>query len=186
MKPMATKHGIQSQRTKDHPVTVQRFRPDIESLVEGIVERLYIPTSELSRYTYVNPLATVECDRGTDEFFHTARKVQAEWCQRTKLTFGRKNCRSVREWTSHQGRLPREARYWERTACWIGLLFIDGRFVPPSQWPRSPQKGKQGRRIVRPTDPERTWQTHEEVIEDLYLLTSADYWQQRFQEVDAA
>lgn len=158
--------------TFDEFVTVQRFQPDFESLVEGMVERLAISECDLPSYQYFNPLATVECDKANGEFFMKARKAQGEWCQLASSTFGRRNRRSVREWACEQGRVRRESRYWHRAACWQGLLFIDGRFTPPSRWP--------DRNGHTTTPNKRTLPTIQSVFEELLALTDPEYWQQRF------
>lgn len=173
MNPVHPPSGKTAKRlTIDELVTVRRCKPDIESLVEGVVERLAIPEGDLPSCLYLNPLATVECDTANAEFFAKARQVQAEWCQRASSTFGRRNRRSVREWACEQGRVRRESRYWHRAACWQGLLFIDGHFLPPSRWP--------DRNGHSTTPNKRTSPTMQSVFEALLALTDHEYWQKRF------
>jgi hypothetical protein len=147
-------------------VTVARHNPDHDALVEGVVERLYLLQMHTPSFLYLNPLTQVDCGLGTSEFFAKARKAQAEWCQRASSLFARRNRRSVKQWTAPQGELSREARYWQRAACWLGLLFIDDRYVPPSHWPD--QKPKRRNKPNQPSLPQ--------VVEKLLLLTQPGYW----------
>jgi len=55
-------------------VRVKRHRPDINYLVEEVVERLAFSPGEEPSFLYLNPLATVTCDRPSRNFIRKARK----------------------------------------------------------------------------------------------------------------
>ncbi len=116
-------------------VKIARFQPNREDPAPAMRERICAISPSHSGCLYLNPLATVSCEIPTPEFFRVARKLQGLWCQRCQTTYGRKARRSVKDWVNCDGFPQREERYLDRTLCFIGMLIIDGKFVPPHQWP---------------------------------------------------
>lgn len=123
------------------PVQVERFQPNREDPAQAMRVRIIELAPLFPHCVYFSPLATVSCDVPTPEFFRTARKIQAQWCQRCKTTYGRRARRSVKDWVNSDGVPNRQDRYVDRALCFIGLLFLEGKHVPPHQWPdRKPMR----------------------------------------------
>jgi hypothetical protein len=166
--------GSAEQRPKEELASVQRFRPDFEFLLEGVVEQLAIPESDALHCLYLNPLTKVQSDLPTVEFFEKADKARAEWCRRAKQVLGHHATRTTNSWTAGHLMLNEETNFWHRDACLTGLMFIQGRFVLASHWDASGLKGKKktSKRAI----------SHQELFDRLLELTSPDYWQARFAE----
>ena len=116
-------------------VRVRRHQPDIENLGKQVAARLgQILEREHPRCLFVNPIVTITCDKPTEEFFSIVRKRQAEWCKRSRTTFGRRASRKVRNWANANGPLKKRARFFDRALCFTGVLFVDGDLIPPHAW----------------------------------------------------
>jgi len=127
------------------PVSVQRHQPDMEDPGAEVWKRIESFTGQTPTCLYVNPIGTVSCDEPIPEFFRAAREFQATWCQRYKSLFGRRALRSAKDWVTWKGYQTREARYWDRAACFTGILFINDQFIPPHRWPDRKQTGQNRR-----------------------------------------
>jgi hypothetical protein len=158
----------------DQFVTVERFKPDIEFLLEVVVEQLAVPEHETQACLYVNPLMKVECDLPTAEFFAKAENARGQWCQRAKQMLGRRATRTTASWSAGHLMLDYETNFWHRAACLTGLMFIEGRFIKACNW------SVKGRKATRYRS--KRGLTHQEVFDKLLGLTSPDYWQTRFAE----
>ena len=116
-------------------VQVRRHQPDIENLSEQVAVRLdQILEKEQPRCLFVNPIVTITSDKPTEEFFSIVRKRQAEWCKRSRTTFGRRASRKVKNWVNVNGPLKKQARFFDRALCFTGVLFVDGDLIPPHAW----------------------------------------------------
>lgn len=117
-------------------VTVRRHAPDIENLLEQMAARVESLIVEQPRYAYLNPIATVISTAPTAKFFRIVYKQQAEWCKRSRTTFGRRPMRSAKNWASPDGKTTKFERFLERAMCFTGILFQNGNIVPPHEWQR--------------------------------------------------
>ena len=127
----------------DPPVTVQHYQPNWEDPGAEVWKRIESFGQQFPTALFLNPRATVSCDVPTPLFFRTVRKIQGKWCQLCSTTFARRVRRSVKDWGNALGTPKREVRYWDRAACLIGILLVNGEFTPPHQWPdRKPKRRK--------------------------------------------
>jgi hypothetical protein len=118
-------------------VLVTHYRPDFETLAEEVGNRA---VKELSRNAagclYLNPLVTIRCRIPDQAFFKAVRRFQAQWCRRTKHTFPRRARRKVADWVGGgEVQSTRYGRFLDRSLCFTGVLFIDGRIIAPHDWP---------------------------------------------------
>ncbi len=134
-------------------VRVERHEPNHEDPGSEVWKRIELIAGQLPSCVFLNPIATVTCDAATPEFFRTTRKLQAKWCQQYKAIFGRQALRSVKDWVSWKGYPCHEARYWDRAVCFIGVLFLNGDFIPPHQWPDHKLKRRHCREQSNPAIP---------------------------------
>ena len=121
-------------------VQVHRHLIDMHTLADDVGKRV-VATLEQNPTgcVYFNPAVTVSCPSPRPEFFRVVRNEQARWCRQAGKTFPRNvRRRSSRwvsggEWISHK-----HSRYLDRSLCFIGVLFIDGKLIPPHSWPEPP------------------------------------------------
>jgi len=127
------------------PVSVQRHQPDLEDPGAEVWKRIESFAGQAPPCLYVNPIGTISCDEPIPEFFRAAREFQAKWCKRYQALFGRRVLRSVSNWVTWKGYQSHDTRYWDRAACFTGILFINDTFIPPHQWPDRKQTGQNRR-----------------------------------------
>ena len=125
-------------------VHVQRTRPDMEDPGSTTKHSILSISYPFPRCIYINPLGKVTSEEPSGEFFRTARKLQAEWCRRCKTLFPRNARRSTRDWVNCTGSPRREERYMDRLYCFLGVLLLDEKMVPPGQWPDQKRKSRKG------------------------------------------
>lgn len=117
----------------DSPVTVQRFRPDFERLFDQVSERILAeaPTG----FVFFNPSVTVRCEQPAEAFFKEVRRLQREWCSRSRSTFGR-NAKRVSTWFTTEEEETKFDKFFTRSLLFTGVLFVDGNLVHPHEWKR--------------------------------------------------
>lgn len=116
-------------------VTQIRYKPNYEDPRHEVESRLMELQQPWPRCVFLNPIATVMCSGPTRGFFRIARARQCEWCKKTKYVFPREIRSSVKKWFNPNTKGNREERYIDRAFCFIGVLFIEDEYVPPSIWP---------------------------------------------------
>lgn len=127
----------------DLRVTVQHRRVDYENMPDEVAKRIVsILRADTSGCHYVNPAVTVSCRTPSQAFMQTVRKQQAAWCRRFSRMFPELSRRSVKDWASHEYLTNRKARYLDRALTFTGILFIDGRIIPPNQWSQYENTGR--------------------------------------------
>jgi len=73
------------------------------------------------------------------KFFQIVRSEQASWCRQASQTFPRQVRRRSSRWVSGgQWISNKHARCLDRTMCFTGVLFIDGKLIPSHSWPKPP------------------------------------------------
>jgi hypothetical protein len=125
-------------------VTVRRHPVDWSKVPEAIRERVTtILADEPHQYVYyLNPTCTVACPEPTPEFFGEVRQRQAEWCRRASQTIPRRVRRRVSQWVGDDGPFRSKGeRYFHRALCYTGVLFVNGKFIHPSEWKRIEGRG---------------------------------------------
>ena len=144
-KTMQTKHSSGSAPHPEPLVNVERHQPDLDDPAAGVWHRIKSFAGQPPTGLYLNPIGTVSCEAGTPGFFRAARKLQSRWCQRYKAQFGQRALRSVKTWVTWKGFQNREARFWDRAACFIGILLVNDTFIPPHRWPDRNRNGQHRR-----------------------------------------
>lgn len=122
-------------------VTVLRHPVDFHNLADDVAERITatIVKTPIGCH-YFNPAVTISCPEASPVFFAVIKKEQARWCRHAGKTILRKNRRSSSRWVSGGEWMGNKlARYFDRALCFTGILFIDGKFIPPHSWPRPPE-----------------------------------------------
>ena len=88
---------------------------------------------------YFNPAVTLTCLQPSPEFLQIIRKEQARWCRQAGKTISRSNRRSPSRWIGGgQSIRNKYARFLDRAVSFTGVLFIDGKVIPPDSWPKPP------------------------------------------------
>lgn len=119
-------------------VKVHRHLIDMHTLADDIGKRV-VATLEQNPMgcVYFNPVVTVSCPSPLPDFFRIVRNQQARWCRQASKTFSRKVRRRTSRWVSGGEWISnKHARYLDRSLCFIGALFIDGKLIPPHSWPK--------------------------------------------------
>ena len=121
-------------------VRIDRHHPDWNALAEDVVGRIEASLQQgATGCRYFNPAVTVACPLPSQEFFRIVCEERARWCRRAGNTIPQKNRRSTSNWISGgQWISDKFARYLDRALCFTGILFIDGKFIPPHSWPTLP------------------------------------------------
>lgn len=121
-------------------VRIDRHPLDWNTPGEDVAGRIETALQEgITGCRYFNPTVTVTCLQPTPKFFRIVYKEQARWCRQAGKTIPRRNRRSSSRWISG-GRWinDKHARHLDRALCFTGILFIDGKFIPPHSWPKPP------------------------------------------------
>jgi len=118
-------------------VQVTHYRPDFHTLSQDVGGRA---VGELSRVRsgciYLNPIVTIRCSCPHEAFFEKVWRFQAQWCRRAKTAFSERGRRNVAEWVGGGEVLTTKyGKFLDRSLCFTGILFIDGKVVAPHDWP---------------------------------------------------
>lgn len=138
-KPMIQTTSMDAVLNEQEPkVFIQRHSFDIQSLADDVCSRVDRSLRDNpSGCLYFNPAVTVSSSEPAPEFFRVVRKEQARWCRRSSSTFSKKARGSSRSWVTDEGEINgKYARYLDRALCFTGVLFVNGKIVPPHQWTR--------------------------------------------------
>ncbi|WP_143549256.1 hypothetical protein [Rhodopirellula bahusiensis] len=120
-----------------HPnFTVHKgYKPDPENLASPVVERAAAFLGEYpTSLIYLNPICTIVADEPSQAFFTAVMKWQSQWCQQASSFIGRSSRRKVRDYISDRGRMSKRNRFYERAFSFTGILYHEGRDIPPHRW----------------------------------------------------
>jgi hypothetical protein len=142
-----------SPKVKDHQAAARRRRlilagvrlkytkpPSVDTFAEEMSNRMTaayevaMKSPQQQQWIFINPIAVISCVQLSVVFFEEVRRVQAEWCRRSKYLFPRHVRKSVKDWDPHEPGLTKHARYLRRSLCLTGLMLHAGAPIPDHEW----------------------------------------------------
>jgi hypothetical protein len=142
-----------SPKVKDHQAAARRRRlilagvrlkytkpPSVDVFDEEMFKRLNsayelaMKSPQPPMWLFINPIAVISCVHLSPVFFEEVRRVQAEWCRRSKSQFPRFVRKSVKNWDPNEPDLTKQARYRRRCLFRTGLMFHAGQETPHHEW----------------------------------------------------
>ncbi|MEO2014666.1 MAG: hypothetical protein ABGZ53_09870 [Fuerstiella sp.] len=159
-----------SPKVKDHQAAARRRRlilasvrmtyskpPPIDDFAEEMFKRLNtaceaaIKSPQQHQWIYINPIAVISCFEPSAVFFAEVRRIQAEWCRRSKTLFPKSVRKSVKDWDGHEPDHTKHARYLRRCLCLRGLMLHAGAPTPHHEWVKVEAQAKKAAQTASQT-----------------------------------
>ena len=125
------KAGVRLKYTK--PPSVDTFAEEMSNRMTAAFA-VAMNAPQPPQWIFINPIAVISCVQLSVVFFEEVRRLQAEWCRRSKYLFPRQVRKSVKVWDPHEPDLTKHARYLRRCLCFTGLMLHAGAPIPDHEW----------------------------------------------------
>lgn len=121
--------------THDPSLKIRDCEPDFDNMADVVDRRVGEWRGQPTGVAYFTPDVTITADSLSHAFMRAVRKYQGRWAKRSETTFPRWARKSVRNWVSPKPRQSKYEKFLERAFCFTGVLLVNGKILPPHEWP---------------------------------------------------